>query len=220
MSAMSATVLPLPPHGAQTTIDVAVEPTLDFLRRLASMMSGGRNAEMLLTAASTIEELSERAARADLLCLTRQDEVAENVAARKVAEIAATDLTAEVQALKAQLGREAEQAENDRLRLASEALRLQELANDAQVQLSALLAERQALQASVAITERTLLATQMQSLLLARTQFDTLADGFARDGDVISLTIAEIGGCAVDKALQASTPRPSAQLPVLNELFK
>jgi hypothetical protein len=41
----------------------------------------------------------------------------------------------------------------------------------------------------------------VQSLQLARDQFDFLAKGFARSGDVISLTICEIGAQAIEKAL-------------------
>ena len=50
---MSATALSLPPNDNSETVD--------FLRRLASMMSGGKNAEMLLSAAGMIETLTERA---------------------------------------------------------------------------------------------------------------------------------------------------------------
>jgi len=56
------------------------------------------------------------------------------------------------------------------------------------------------------------------SLLLARTQFDTLADGCTRNGDVISRTIAEIGGCAIDKALTTSTSASSAPFSHLTKL--
>jgi hypothetical protein len=220
MSAMSATVFPLPPNEAQTTAEAAVDSTVDFLRRLAGMMSGGRNAEMLLVAAGTIEELSRRAAQADQLCLTQQHELSRTNALRETTALAVDNLSAEIEALMAQLASNAEQAEHDRLRFADEALRLQDLASEAQVQLSALMSERAALQASAVITERTLLAAQMQSLLLARTQFNTLADGFARNGDVISRTIAEIGGCTIDKALKDSTAETWARHPALSELFK
>ena len=211
---MSATVFPLPPNEAHSTNDAAVDFTIDVLRRLSSMMSGGHNADMLLDAANTIAELSRRALHADRLCLTLQDELTRCKASRKVAD---DRLAAEVKALKAQLDYAAGQAEHDRLRVADESLRLQNLANEAQAQLSVLMSEHTALQASAAITEQTLLAAQM-SLLLARTQFDTLADGCTRNGDVISRTIAEIGGCAIDKALTTSTSASSAPFSHLTKL--
>jgi hypothetical protein len=41
----------------------------------------------------------------------------------------------------------------------------------------------------------------VKSLQTARSQFDYLAKGFANSGDVVSLTICEIGARALDKAL-------------------
>jgi hypothetical protein len=41
---------------------------------------------------------------------------------------------------------------------------------------------------------------------LARVQFDHLALSFAKGGDVISQTICEIGGCAIDSALAGEAP--------------
>jgi hypothetical protein len=46
----------------------------------------------------------------------------------------------------------------------------------------------------------------LQSLQLARAQFDHLAEGFARQGDVVSQTICEIGARALDKALADNEP--------------
>ena len=59
---------------------------LDFLRRLASMMAGGRNAEMLLEAATTIEALTGRATTAEELLQNLQEERAKNLELRQVAE--------------------------------------------------------------------------------------------------------------------------------------
>ena len=55
---MSATVAPLPPNPSSETTD--------FLRRMASMVSG-RNGEMLLRAAALIESLTQRAMSAERL---------------------------------------------------------------------------------------------------------------------------------------------------------
>jgi hypothetical protein len=41
----------------------------------------------------------------------------------------------------------------------------------------------------------------IESLQLARTQFGYLAQDFAKNGDVVSQTICEIGARAIDKAL-------------------
>jgi hypothetical protein len=64
MTPMPAPVFSMPPNAHQETID--------FLRRLSSMLTGGRNAEMLLQAASMIETLSHRAATAEQLFAEQQ----------------------------------------------------------------------------------------------------------------------------------------------------
>jgi hypothetical protein len=69
--------------------------TVDFLRRLASMMSGGKNAEMLLSAADVIEALTERATTAERLYSEQQEANKRNNELREVAEIAAEKMSSE-----------------------------------------------------------------------------------------------------------------------------
>src|ERR1700744_557787 len=94
---MPATVRSLPSNETQETID--------FLRRLASMMTGGRNAEMLQEAASAIETLSRRAAASETQLGELQDDHARNMEQREVAELAADNLLSEVAALKEHLAK-------------------------------------------------------------------------------------------------------------------
>ena len=102
---MPATVRSLPSDETQETID--------FLRRLASMMTGGRNAEMLQAAAGAIETLSRRAITAEALLHDHQEEQAKSTEQREVAELAADNLLAEVKALKEHLSHSEEQAETE-----------------------------------------------------------------------------------------------------------
>ena len=85
---MSATALSLAPNEEPETVD--------FLRRLASMMTGGKNAEMLLAAASMIEALSGRAVTAERLRSELQDHARAKQRIAAVAELAADNLTTEV----------------------------------------------------------------------------------------------------------------------------
>ena len=98
MMPMPAPVFSPPPNAHQETVD--------FLRRLSSMLTGGRNAEMLLEAASMIETLSGRAATAEQLFQAQQDDHARNLELREVAELASDNLMAEMESLKAQLDAE------------------------------------------------------------------------------------------------------------------
>ena len=195
---MPAQVVSLTPAGNSETVD--------FLRRLASMMSGGRNGEMLIQAAAVIESLTERATVAESQYQRQQQENARNIELRQVADVAADQLIAEVDALKAELATNARQAEIDRTAADEAARQLLAKAQDAEVRMAAVTTELNELRASVEAFDDSVTVVPVQSLRLARAQFDFLADGFAKSGDVISLTICEIGGCAIDDALSGKRP--------------
>src|ERR1700693_5017055 len=125
---MSVTAISMPPDENAETVD--------FLRRLASMMSGGKNAEMLLGTASMIEALSSRAMTAERLYSEQQDEREKSNELRQVAEIAADNLNSEIASLKAQLAEVARQAEIDRASFAEEEHRLSTKAEDAEARLA------------------------------------------------------------------------------------
>jgi predicted nucleic acid-binding Zn-ribbon protein len=266
---MPATVLSLQSNETQETID--------FLRRLASMMSGGRNAEMLQAAAGAIETLSRRATTAEGELQQLHAEHGQNLEQREVAELAADNLLAELNALKAHLSQSESRAEIELAALKAEladhqqraeaeiaSLRLQFAENqqqaeteiaalrvqlaekyghalDAQDEIASLRAqieqrdrlaeidrrvfteEAERLRAQIqdsenglanisAATEQAIGAIDesvavvpVQGLRLARTQFGYLAKTFEKSGDVISLTMCEIGAQALDKALTGAS---------------
>jgi chromosome segregation ATPase len=263
---MPATVRSLPTDETQET--------LDFLRRLASMMSGGRNAEMLQAAAGAIETLSRRATAAEALVHDHQDEHARSLEQREVAELAADNLLAELNALKSHFSQSESKAEIELAGLKAEladhqqhaeaeiaSLRLQLIENlqEAEAEIASLRAqlaekgthaegeiaslkaqieqrdrlaeidrrvfteEAERLRTQIQHTENGLVnmsaATEqaigaidesvavvpVQGLRLARTQFGYLAKAFERNGDVISLTMCEIGAQALDRALAGTS---------------
>ena len=195
---MTATAVSLSPHENSETVD--------FLRRLASMMSGGKNAEMLLGAAGIIEALTDRAVTAERLCGEQRDERDSNHQWRDAAEIAVQNLNSEAAALRARLAEAARQAEIDRASFAEEAHRLSARAEDAESRLAKVNAELDELRTPFAELSDTVVAVPTEQLRLARAQFDFLADGFAKNGDVISQTICEIGRCAIEQALAGNKP--------------
>jgi hypothetical protein len=203
--AMPAPIVSLP-SGVQ-------QDTVDFLRRLSSMLTGGRNAEMLLEAADLIETLSKRATSAEQLFQDQQEEHARNLELREVAELASDNLLAEsdslkaeIDSLKAQLEERNRQAEIDRNWFAEETLRAQSQSEQAQEKVAALSAELDELRRPPPpeVIDESIAVVPVQSLQLARTQFDYLAKTFAASGDVVSMTICEIGARALDKALADS----------------
>ena len=199
---MTATAETLPP-------DRDTNGVVDFLRRLASMLSGGRNAEMLLEAATIIEELSQRATLAEQRFSEQQEDHAKNLELREVAELASGNLVAEVTLLKTQLAEIEARADKERNDSAEEARRLATLAEDANTRVSE--ANDRLLRVNAEIEElrnppqiaidESIAIVPIESLQLARTQFGYLARSFAKNGDVVSLTICEIGARAIDKAL-------------------
>jgi hypothetical protein len=210
MMPMTAPVFSLPNNAHQDTVD--------FLRRLSSMLTGGRNAEMLLEAASMIEALSRRVTTAEQLFREQQEDHARNLELREVAELASDNLIAEMESLKAQLDAEVysmreqldeskRQAEADRNFFGEESLRLQARADVTEARLAEANAELEEYRRpGETRLDESIAVVPIASLQLARTQFDYLAKGFASSGDVVSQTICEIGASAIDKALGGNAP--------------
>jgi hypothetical protein len=189
---MSATVVPLPPNSSSETVD--------FLRRMASMVSG-RNGEMLLRAASLIESLSQRAMLAERLYHQQHEENTRHVELREAAELASDAMVAQIEALRAQLTEVTAAAAAERAAFDAERGKLLGLMQDAESHIGKLSTELETLRASVDSFNETLVSVPIEVLRLARTQFDYLSSGFARRGDVISQAMSEIGGFAIDQAL-------------------
>lgn len=191
------------------------QETVDFLRRLSSMLTGGRNAEVLQQAALLIETLSQRAATAEQLFHEQQEDHAHNLELREVAELASDNLLVEVESLKAevdllraQLEERNRQGDIDRNWFAEETLRAQAQAELAQERLAAVNAELEELRKPPMpeTIDESIAVVPVESLRLAHTQFEYLAKGFAEKGDVVSQMICEIGARALDKSLADNAP--------------
>jgi hypothetical protein len=189
---MSATVVPLPPNSSSETTD--------FLRRMASMVSG-RNGEMLLRAASLIESLAQRAMTAERLFHQQQEESTRHVELRKAAELASDAMVGQIEALRAQLAEVTATAAAERAAFDAERNKLLGLMQHAESHIGKLTTELDSLRASVDSFNETVVSVPIEALRLARTQFDVLSAGFARKGDVISQAMSEIGSFAIDQAL-------------------
>lgn len=191
---MSATVVSLPPNPASETID--------FLRRMAGMVSG-RNGEMLLRAASMIESLSQRTMSAERLYHQAQEESTRNAELRESAELASDAMVGQIAALRAQLAELSAATAAERAAFDAERGKLLELMQHAERHIGKLTTELDSLRASVDSFNETAVSVPIEVLRLARTQFDYLSSGFARRGDPISQAMSEIGGFAIDRALTA-----------------
>ena len=189
---MSATVVPLPPSSSSETTD--------FLRRMASMVSG-RNGEMLLRAASLIESLLHRAKTAERLYHQAQEESTRHAERHEAAELASDAMVGQIAALRTQLAEVTTAAAAERAAFDAERSKLVGLMQDAESHIGKLATELDGLRASVDSFNETVVSVPIEVLRLARTQFDYLSGGFAEKGDVISQAMSEIGGFAIDQAL-------------------
>ncbi|KJC40704.1 hypothetical protein UB31_27560 [Bradyrhizobium sp. LTSP849] len=189
---MSAKVVPLPPNSSSETTD--------FLRRMASMVSG-RNGEMLLRAASLIESLTQRAMTAERLYHQAQEESTRNAERHEAAELASDAMVGQIAALRTQLAEVTAAAAAERAAFDAERGKLLGLMQDAESHIGKLTTELATLHASVDSFNETVVSVPIEVLRLARTQFDYLSGGFAKKGDVISQAMSEIGGFAIDQAL-------------------
>jgi small-conductance mechanosensitive channel len=179
---------------------------LGFLRQLAGMMPGGKNAERLEAAASMIEALMHRASTAEQSCREQREDHARILRLHEAAELSSDHRHAEIAALKTRLAESNRQTESERIFFAEEARRLRALVDDAEAQLKQAQAELDELRGPVTAIDHSIAIVPVESLRLARAQFAFLASGFAEKGDVISQTICEIGACAIEKAMAGNLP--------------
>lgn len=198
---MSATVVPLPPNSASATTD--------FLRRMASMVSG-RNGEMLLRAAALIESLTQRAMSAERLFHEQQEENKRLVKLREATELTSDVMVGRIETLRAQLAEVTAAAVAERAAFDAERDKLLGLMQHAESHIGKLTTELDTLRASVDAFNETVVSVPIEVLRLARTQFDYLSSGFARKDDPISQAMSEIGGFAIDQALTAKKPADKA----------
>jgi hypothetical protein len=112
--------------------------------------------------------------------------------------------------LTAQAAAEREAFAAERSRFEAERGRLLGLMQQADSHIAGVTAELTMLTASVDAFNETAVSVPVEMLRLARAQFDHLAGAFARDGDLISQAMSEIGGFALEQALAAKPPARSA----------
>jgi chromosome segregation ATPase len=137
----------------------------------------------------------------------------------RAAARASEDQPPAIAALQSELAERDRSAETERAAHAEEAQGLRRIAETAEARLKAANAEIEELRSSMTAIDESIAVVPVNSLELARTQFAVLAEDFAKNGDVISQTICEIGACAIDKALTGSLPPESAVSPLVRELL-
>ena len=133
------------------------------------------------------------------LQLIENQQESEAVIASLRAELAAKDDGQhEIASLKAQIEQRDRLAEIDRRVFTEEAARLRTQIQNSE---NGLVNMSAATEQAIGAIDESVAVVSVQGLRLARTQFGYLAKAFEQSGDVISLTLCEIGAQALDKAL-------------------
>jgi Skp family chaperone for outer membrane proteins len=191
--------------------EIAAEPpsaaeTVAFLRRLASMISVGQNAANLNHAAILIEMLTSRAAEAERAAVDQQAVTATYADMCKAYEVMLDRLRADAATLEARLVRHTEEGSAERARLVAETERLASLLQRAQTERAAAAESLADLTARFASLGESSVIVSVAALQAVRAQFDSLADEFARHGDIVALAMSDAGRCTVDRLLSDARP--------------
>jgi len=124
--------------------------------------------------------------------------------------------SAPTRTLEARLARLTEEAAAERARLVVETERLAELLSRARAERAAAADSLADLTARYARLGESSVVVSVTALQAVQAQFDSLADEFARHGDVVSLAMSDAGRCTVERLLSAARPDPVDQdLPLL-----
>jgi chromosome segregation ATPase len=179
-----------------------IDDLVGFLRRFASMMSGGENYDKLHGAANLIEDLVDALDRERKEVRDVEAQLDQRIRAQAAAQAEIGNAKAELNVLQNEMA-----DQRHRAALAHEAV-----FNEAQVQsLRADAAERQLreatdefvkLQAGMAEIGKTLLVVPVSTMDALRAQFEFLGRQFALAGDATSQAMCEVGACTIAEAVE------------------
>lgn len=193
-------VMPIP-AGAGDSAEI-----VGFLRRFSNLISTGDNAGNLRRAAALILSLTSRASEAERSLAEQRETSTKYIEMCAAFELLVDRLTSEAAMLSTQLEQQAQEALIERSRFTEESEHLSGCVEQAEAQLAAANADIDELRSKLAHADDTLATVPIASLRAIRTQFESLADEFAKRGDVVSQVMSDIGRCAIDQAIRDATP--------------
>jgi hypothetical protein len=117
---------------------------------------------------------------------------------------------ADAATLEARLARVTEEAGAERTRLVAETERLSGDLARALAERAAAVESLADLTARYATLGETSVIVSVAALEAVQAQFDSLADEFARHGDVVALAMSDAGRCSVERLLSDGRPEPVA----------
>jgi seryl-tRNA synthetase len=115
-------------------------------------------------------------------------------------------LRAEAATQEARVARQSEEAAAERARLVAETERLSDALERVQAERTAATDSLADLTTRFASLGESSVFVSVAALQAVRAQFDSLADEFARHGDVVALAMSDAGRCTVDQLLSDARP--------------
>jgi hypothetical protein len=207
---MTIAVVDDPIRPGDPVEQLGMADTVVFLRRFASMIAVGQNAANLNHAALLIETLMRRAAEAERAASDQQAVTSTYADMCKAYEVMLDRQRADAATLEARLARVTEEAGAERTRLVAETERLSGDLARALAERAAAVESLADLTARYATLGETSVIVSVAALEAVQAQFDSLADEFARHGDVVALAMSDAGRCSVERLLSDGRPEPVA----------
>ena len=187
-----------------------IDGLVGFLRRFASMISGGDNADKLHGAANLIEDLVEALDRERKQLRDVEARLNQNVRAYAVAQVEIGSVKAEHGVLQSEMAEQKRKAAVAYEAVFGEA-QAQSLRGDkAERQLREATDELQQLRTRLSEIGESYLLLPLATLDALRAQFAFLGREFARFGDATSQAMCEVGACTIAEAIDESRKRTQA----------
>jgi hypothetical protein len=178
------------------------EEILRFLHRFADLMASGNHSENLLRAAHLLETNAEMVRETNELLRVERVRGDANSELRKTLEDRIAGLESELAALQTQLSESQARLSDQSLEAETRQGELLRRAEEAEEKLS--LAQQEL---ATKTSDDTHVLIPVTTLRLAKAQFESLASGFGKAGNIVSQTMCEASASSLDRAIiDAASP--------------
>jgi chromosome segregation ATPase len=181
-----------------------------FLRRFASMISGGENADKLQDAAALIEDLVDALDRERKEFRDVETRLMQNVRAHAAAQVEIGSAKAELSVLQNEMAEQQRKAAADRNAIFNEAQEQSLRGDKAERLLREANDELQQLRTKFSEIGQSFAILPVSTMDALRAQFEFLGRQFGRMGDATSQAMCEVGACTISEAVADSLKQTKA----------
>ena len=175
-----------------------------FLRRFASMISGGENADKLQDSAALIEALVDALDRERRELRDVETRLNQTVRAHASAQVEIGGVKAELSGLQSEMAEQRRNAATAHDAVFTEALEQSLRGDKAERMLREANDEMQQLRMQLAEIGQSFALLPVATMDALRAQFEFLGRQFGRMGDATSQAMCEVGACTISEAVAAS----------------